>query len=80
MATVFSVAMRCTAPITWASEGSVLASFAGAAVTSATAACQSVRAFASAAAKRVSPRAASIFSSVTLASPTTPMAPCLSAS
>ena len=66
MATVFSVAMRCTAPITWASEGSLLASFAGAAVTSATVACQSVRALASAAAKRVSPRAASIFSSVDL--------------
>lgn len=80
MATVFSVAIRCTAPMTCASVGSVLVSFRGSAVIFATAACQSVRALASAAAKRVCPRAASTFSSATLASPTTPIAPCLSAS
>ena len=64
IATVFSVATRCTAPITCASVGSALVSFAGAAVTFATAACQSVRDLASAAAKRSSPSAASIRSSV----------------
>ena len=46
----------------------------------ATVACQSVRALASAASKRFSPSAASIFSSVTFASPTTPIAPCFCAS
>ena len=80
IATVSLVATRCTAPITCASEGSALVSFSGAAVTLATAACQSVRDLASAASKRRSPSAASIRSSVTLASPTTPIAPCFCAS
>ena len=80
MAMVFSVAMRWTAPITCASVGRALLSLGGSAVIFATDACQSVRDVAFGLAKRVCPRAASIFSSVTFASPTTPSAPCFSAS